>query len=437
MKYPLASLETLKAQSRYSMVGGPFGSKLVSRDYVPDGVPVIRGTNLPLDSRFSFDNLVFVTEEKVATDLFGNIAFPGDIIVTQRGTLGQVGLIPSPSPYPRFVVSQSQMKLTVDRSKADPVFVYYGLRSPAGQHEIHSRAITAGVPHINLSLFQQITLPLPPLPTQHKIATILSAYDDLIENNSRRIRLLEEMAQRIYREWFVDFRYPGHENVAMVDSELGPIPQGWSVGRVGDHADVIRGRSYRGKDVVDEGGVPFINLKCVARDGGFRPEGIKRYVGDFKVPHKVHAGDIVVAVTDMTQERRIVARAARVPDAGEEFGVFSMDLVKIVPKDDLPAEYLLGLLSYSDFPDQVKAHANGANVLHLHPDRISDFRSPFPPLSIARIYSDQVAPAQHLSDGLQAANERFRAARDLLLPRLISGEIDVTDLDIEVPEAAA
>lgn len=435
-KYPLAPLETLKASGRYSMVGGPFGSKLVSRDYVPEGVPVIRGGNLPSDSRFSFDDLVFVTQEKVATDLFGNLAFPGDVIVTQRGTLGQVGLIPSSSPHPRFVVSQSQMKLTVDRSKADPLYVYYGLRSPVGQHEIRSRAITAGVPHINLSLFQQIRLPVPPLTTQRKIAGLLSAYDELIENNNRRIKLLEEMAQRIYREWFVDFRYPGHENVPLVDSELGPIPQGWSPARVGDHAAVIRGRSYRGADLVDEGGIPFFNLKCVARDGGFRPDGIKRYVGEFKNIHKAQAGDIVMAVTDMTQERRIVARAARVPDVGEEFGVFSMDLVKIVPKDVL-AEYLLGLLRYSDFPDQVKAHANGANVLHLHPDRIRDYRSPFPLPATARHYSDQVAPAQRLSDGLQNANERLRAARDLLLPRLISGEIDVTDLDVAVPEAAA
>jgi type I restriction enzyme, S subunit len=188
---------------------------LVGSDYVEDGVPVLPGANLPASSRFSFEGLVFVTEEKVAKDLAGNTAFPGDIVVAQRGTLGQVGLIPDESPHPRFVVSQSQMKLTVDRSRADPVFVYYALKSPPGQQEIHSRAITAGVPHINLSLFQQLQLPVPPLLIQRKIAAILSAYDDLIENNNRRNKILEEMAQRIYREWFVDFRYPGHENVPL------------------------------------------------------------------------------------------------------------------------------------------------------------------------------------------------------------------------------
>jgi type I restriction enzyme S subunit len=434
--YPLVPLEAIKAPGRYALVGGPFGSKLVSRDYQPAGVPVIRGGNLASDGRFSCEDFVFVSEEKVTADLFGNLAFPGDVVVTQRGTLGQVGLIPDSSPYDKFVVSQSQMKLAVDPSKAVPLFVYYGLRSSFGQHEIRSRAITAGVPHINLSLFQEVRLPLPPLPTQRKIAAILSAHDDLIENNNRRIELLDEMAQRIYREWFVDFRYPGHEDVPLVESELGPVPENWSIDKVADHVEVIRGRSYRSVDMADAGGVPFFNLKCVARDGGFRPEGIKRYVGEFKEAQKASTDDIIVAVTDMTQERRIVARAARVPDVGEEFGVFSMDLVKVVPKD-LPGDYVLGLLRYSEFPDRVKAHANGANVLHLHPDRIREYRFAAPALAVARQYADQVGPMEHLSDRLEAASERSRATRDLLLARLVSGAIDVSGLDIAVPELAA
>jgi type I restriction enzyme, S subunit len=316
----------------------------------------------------------------------------------------------------------------------DARFLYYSLRLKL--ELMKSLSTGAATKFLTLAILRSIEIKVPPMPTQRKIAAILSAYDDVIENNSRRIKLLEEMAQRIYREWFVDFRYPGHEGVPIVDSVLGPIPEGWTIGQVGDHVDVIRGRSYLGADVVDEGGIPFINLKCVARDGGFRPDGIKRYVGAFKDAHKATAGDIVMAVTDMTQERRIVARAARVPDVGEAFGVFSMDLVKIVPRD-LPAAYVLGLLRYSDFPDEVKAHANGANVLHLHPDRISEYLSAFPLPAIARRYSDYVSPTQHLSDSLQAANERLRITRDLLLPRLISGAIDVTDLDIAIPQAAA
>jgi len=143
-----------------------------------------------------------------------------------------------------------------------------------------------------------------------------------------------------------------------------------------------------------------------------------------------------MAVTDMTQERRLVARAARIPGLAEEFAIFSMDLVKIVPRD-LAVEYIYGLLRYSSFPDQVKAYANGANVLHLHPDRIAEYQAAFPVSSIARRYSEVVAPAEHLSDSLQTANKRLYAARDLLLPRLISGEVDIADLNVRLSESAA
>jgi type I restriction enzyme S subunit len=302
------------------------------------------------------------------------------------------------------------------------------------QH-IKGRAVGSAVPGINLGILKDLPVVLPPLLIQHKVAAILSAYDDFIENNNRRIKLLEEMAQRIYREWFVDFRYPGHEGVPLVDSEFGPIPQRWEVTRVGDHARLIRGRSYRGVDVADDGGLPFVTLKCVSRDGGFRVDGLKRYVGEFKSVHRVFAGDIVIAVTDMTQERRIVARAARVPPLGAEFGVISMDLVKVVPVD-LPADYLYAMLRFSSFPESVKAHANGANVLHLNPDRITDFRLPFPMPELARHYSRLVSPMSTLSDSLVVANACLRTARDILLPRLISGDIDVDGLNVEVPEAA-
>src|SRR5688572_16455006 len=117
-------LEEIKAPKKHSLVGGPFGSNLVTRDYVDQGVPVIRGTNLSGDFRFSLDDLVFVSEEK-ADKLSPNNAHPGDLVFTQRGTLGQVGVIPKDCGFERFVISQSQMKLTVDETKADPFFVYY------------------------------------------------------------------------------------------------------------------------------------------------------------------------------------------------------------------------------------------------------------------------------------------------------------------------
>jgi type I restriction enzyme S subunit len=233
------------------------------------------------------------------------------------------------------------------------------------------------------------------------------------------------MARALYREWFVHFRFPGHENHPRVASPLGEIPQGWEVKKLGEVAVTFRGRSYRSVDLADEGGLPFLNLKCLDRDGGFRRSGLKRYTGEFKDVHVAKKGDIVVAVTDMTQERRIVARAALVPTLDNDFGIFSMDLVRIEPKLELPRTFLYSFLRYSSFADEVKQHANGANVLHLSPDRITDFRFPAPPTDLMRRFASFAIPVLEEIDMLANKIDNLRRTRDLLLPRLLSGQIDV------------
>lgn len=155
-------------------------SELTGRDYVDEGVPVIRGGNLPEDRIFYDDDFVYVREEK-ADQLVPNMAYPGDVIFTQRGTLGQVGLIPTEPRFSRYVVSQSQMKLTVDPDKADAKFVYYYFRHPDTVQVVKNRALTSGVPHINLGILRDFEIPLHPPHTQREIVRILSAYDDLIE----------------------------------------------------------------------------------------------------------------------------------------------------------------------------------------------------------------------------------------------------------------
>jgi len=289
----------------------------------------------------------------------------------------------------------------------------------------------AAQPKLSQANLRLIEIPRPPLPVQRKIAGILSAYDDLIENGTRRIRILEEMARAICREWFVHFRFPGHEKTKLVSSPLGPIPQGWQLESVGDVAETFRGRSYRSGDLADEGGLPFINLKCLDRDGGFRRSGLKRYIGEYKNSHIARKGDIVVAVTDMTQERRIVARAAWVPTLDNDCGVFSMDLLRIEPKAPLPKTYFYCFLRFSGFADEVKQRANGVNVLHLSPDCVRQYRFAVPPSGLASRFARFVGPALDVMDTLENQIANLRRTRDLLLPKLISGEVDVSELDIK------
>ena len=249
----------IAASTRNALVGGPFGSNLVSKDYTSDGVPVIRGDNM--GDRWVSGDFVFVSEQK-ASDLEANFARPGDIVFTQRGTLGQVSLVP-PGPYDRYVVSQSQMKLTVDSSIADPLFVYYSFKAPHQLEYILNNAVQAGVPHTNLGMLRDTPISLPPLNEQKRIAHILGTLDDKIELNRQMNKTLEEMARALFKSWFVDFDpvrakmsgrwtrttplpglpislfdlFPDH----LVDSAQGEIPAGWSFRPIGDLVDVVGG----------------------------------------------------------------------------------------------------------------------------------------------------------------------------------------------------
>ena len=236
MSRKAVKLKCLAADGRYSLIGGPFGSKLTSADYVEDGIPVIRGSNLNGGRYLAETEFVYVSEQKMREDLFGNLAHPGDVVFTQRGTLGQTALIPDDARYDVYVISQSQMKLTVDPEKADPRFVYYYFSSREAVQKILNQNSSSGVPHINLNSLRNFCVPQVFLHEQRDIADILSSYDDLIENNNRRIALLEEVARLLYREWFVHFRFPGYEHAKIVDG----LPEGWKRRTLGDLVGVVK-----------------------------------------------------------------------------------------------------------------------------------------------------------------------------------------------------
>ena len=171
-----SSVCAIASSTRNAIVGGPFGSDLVSKDYVAHGVPVIRGQNM--SGRWVSGSFVFVTPTK-AKSLEANLAYPGDIIFTQRGTLGQVSLVPD-KPFSAYLVSQSQMKLSVDRKVTDPLFLFYFFISYEQQKSIQGRTIQTGVPHINLGILREMPVRLPPLAEQRAIAEALSDVDGLL-----------------------------------------------------------------------------------------------------------------------------------------------------------------------------------------------------------------------------------------------------------------
>jgi len=180
------------------LVGGPFGSKLGKKDYVSTGVPVIRGQNLDRGRYVSLDDCVYVAPEKVKVDLAGNVATPGDLVFTQRGTLGQVAIMPDGAPP--SVISQSQMRLRVDREVADPSYVYYWATSDDCLRQISDRAIVSGVPHINLGILRDLSVPSVPLDEQGRIADVLGAFDDLIDTNAQLADQMDTLLSTVVQD---------------------------------------------------------------------------------------------------------------------------------------------------------------------------------------------------------------------------------------------
>jgi len=227
------SVAELASTKRNAIVGGPFGSNLVSRDYTPQGVPVIRGQNLSWGGRYVGGEFVFVSEEK-AESLSANLATAGDLVFTQRGNAvlkgGQVAIVPE-GGFERYVVSQSQMKMSPSPALADTLFLYYVFTSRDHEVYLRNNAIATGVPHTNLGILRDYSFSLPPLPEQHAIARILSTLDDKIELNRRMNVTLEGMAQALFKSWFVDFD-------PVIDNALAagnPIPA-----ELADRAEVRR-----------------------------------------------------------------------------------------------------------------------------------------------------------------------------------------------------
>jgi len=407
-------LMEIASKKRWAMNGGPFGSKLTRKHYSLDGVPVIRGCNLPAGKKFSFEDFVYVSEEK-ADELAANNAHPGDLVFTQRGTLGQVGLIPLDSPFPRFVISQSQMKLTVDGDLADPAYFYHVFSSPAVVQAIHNLAFSSGVPHINLDILRNFQVDLPPLPIQRRIAGILSAYDDLIENSQRRIKILEEMARRLYREWFVHFRFPGHEDCTFVESPLGEIPEGWKVLSLDEIAEEMRRNVIKGK--LDEP-QPYVGLEHIPRRSlALDAWDTTTDLGSNKLEFK--KGEVLFG-----KIRPYFHKVSVAPFDG----LCSADTIVVRARSPEYYAFVVACVSSDEFVAHAAASSNGSKMPRANWSVLKARSVVMPKGKLAVHFSALVADIIAQQQALVFQVRNLRRTRDLLLPRLLSGQIDVEAL---------
>ena len=385
-----------------------------------DDGPIFLGIkNVTEDGRLDFSEIRHVSEKEFPKRTRRVKPQRDDIVFSYEATLHRYARIPDGF---EGCLGRRMALIRPDVKKVDPRFLHYYLLSPLWRAKMDAITINgATVNRIPLTNFPDTVVSFPGLNEQAAIADILSAYDDLIENNRRRIALLEEAGRMLYREWFVHFRFPGHEHVKIIDG----LPEGWERKQIAELAEIFRGKSYSSQELVDEGGQPFVNLKCMQRFGGFRVSGLKGFRGEHKDHHALASGDIIIAVTDMTREAMIVAQAARIPKTVGEGAIYSMDLVKAVPKDGIDANWFYGLLRFSRFSAEVRQEATGATVLHLKPKHIEGWAAIVPSALLCGLFAEQFGSFLDQIDNLELQSEKLAQARDLLLPRLMNGEISV------------
>ena len=326
-------------------------------------------------------------------------------------------------PQENLVVSTGFAVLTPTKD-LDNRFLYYVITDQRFTDYLTNHAKGAAYPAVDTETISNAELNIPPLTTQCKIASILSAYDDLIENNNRRIKILEEMAQTIYKEWFINFRFPGHGKVKMVKSELGMILEGWEVKRLGDVVEAQYGytesasneeigpKFLRGTDInkntyINWDDVPF----CKISDTDFKKYKLKR--GDIVIIRMADPGKVGIIEKDT--------------DA-----VFASYLIRLKPiSDKISPYYLFYFLLSEKYQTYITGASTGTTRKSASAGVVTGIDFYIPSSYLLVEFEKQISLIREQLTLLLEKNTNLRRTRDLILPKLISGEIDVENLDIK------
>lgn len=337
----------------------------------------------------TFEENQFITKEKDEALRKGKLK-RGDIVYTTRGTVGNAGYYNSNVPYENVRINSGMVILRANGEIVDARFLYQILKSEYYRPYFKQYCTGSAQPQLPIKNFSQIYLNVPDIKTQHRIADILSAYDDLIENNQKQIKLLEEAAQRLYKEWFVDLRFPGHENTKIVDG----VPEGWSRGLLKELISVNYGKDH--KKAPDDGNIP------VYGSGGLMRKCNKSlFSGEaILIPRKGSLNNIMyVDETFWTVDTMFYATMKQPHTAifvyffVKAFDMYSMNIGAAVPS--MTTKIL-----------------DAMDVVIPDKETLGKFDK------LTKTYFNKIKT-------LQGQNERLKIARDLLLAKLMSGEMEM------------
>lgn len=338
----------------------------------------------------------------------------GDIVFVRsngnKELVGRCMLIDNPPEkitYSGFCI-RARFKDTTDH---DPVFWTYHFKNMAFRRAMSGTAIGANIQNLSQGRLAVYETMVPNIEGQKRIANILSAYDNLIENNQKQIKLLEEAAQRLYKEWFVDLRFPGHEDAAIIDG----VPEGWIEDTIDSKIDLLSGYAFKSAEFNDEGTYRIVTIKNV-KDGQFDGDNVSHMVDiPPQMPEhcKLSDGDILLSLTGNVGRVCIVH--------GDNY-LLNQRVAKI--KSDNPT-YAYCLFRSKDMFDEMNNLANGAAQQNLSPIRTGKIKVVFPTDELIDTFEEIVSPMIEKITMLNKTMLLLSQARDRLLPKLMSGEIEV------------
>jgi type I restriction enzyme S subunit len=406
---------------------GPFGSQLHRSDYTddPNGIPVVMPKDMAR-GRIVRTSIARI-DEPTAQRLSAHLLAANDIVLSRRGDVGRSAWVFA-DDLPAFCGTGSMRVHLGAPEDVRAEYLRFFFQTTMASDYLEAHAVGSTMPNLNAGIVRRLPVLIPPVAVQDSLIQVLEAFDDLIENNRLRAVVVEEMVRAIYQEWFVRFRYPGNESVPLVDSRLGPIPKGWDV-MPASMALTVGPRVKADKNAPH----PFMTM-------GDLDEGMVCYPSETRIGNagtKFQNGDTLFARITPSLENGKTGFVQSL--TGEEVGLGSTEFIVLRGSKVGPA-FTYCLARTEDFRANAIASMVGASGRQrVRNECFEAFALAVPPVEVANSFEALARPMFQKVDALHREAARLATLRDLLLPKLMSGQIDLSGLDLdtmlEVPAA--
>ncbi len=416
--WELKSLDEIKSIDKKSIISGPFGSNISAKYFVGSGIPVIRGNNLSLDINIKFKDSGFVYVSENKAQELATWALKDDIIFTSVGTIGQVGILLGNEKFERYIISNKQLRLRVNKELVEPLYAYYWFASPLMIDMIIQRNTGSSVPLINLSVLKSLLIPLPSKNERTIILGILSSLDDKIDLLHRQNQTLEKMAETLFRQWFLPNRQAGVEETK----------EDWEEKKLGDFISIKHGFAFKGNCISSEP----TNLILVTPGnfkigGGFKSDKFKYYSNeDFPKEYVFKTGELIVTMTDLSVDGNTLGYPALIPMNNlPEIYLHNQRVGKVLFKKEIGKYFLYNLMKTEDYQWFILSGASGTAIRHTSPTSICNYSFKLPPITTLKEFENIVSPFMYKFESNNNQIRTLEKLRDTLLPKLMSGEVRV------------